>query len=197
MTIEDLLIKNIEFNKTAEESDKRPEKILRFFRLSAVKNNIENSDLIYKYNNIYEIPINILKNVLKSLNIDGEKQYTSIDELKDDTKNMETLLNYIIAKQYIPNNVFENPNSDFNVKLNKYKNYKKTGDKDSDGDNGETGIGTADNLYIISTDIINELLPLSINEINKTIINIPKDYYIYSEIDKNNILNKFNQINNE
>lgn len=193
MTIEDLLIKNIEFNKTAEESDKRPEKILRFFRLSAVKNNVENSDLIYKYNNIYEIPINILKNVLKSLNIDGQKQYTSIDELKDDTKNMETLLNYIIAKQCIPNDVFENTNSDFNVKLNKYKNYKKTGDKDPDGD--ETG--TADNLYIISTDIINELLHLSINEINKTIINIPKDYYIYSEIDKNNILNKFNQINNE
>ena len=43
MNIEDILLSNIEYNKTAEESDKRPEKILRFFRLFAVKNNTDNN----------------------------------------------------------------------------------------------------------------------------------------------------------
>lgn len=190
MNIEDILLSNIEYNKTAEESDKRPEKILRFFRLFGVKNKTEEeptseeltikptiSDDISNYNNIYTdneskwkaISIN---DILNSISINGTKKYSSITELKNDTDNIINQINEIIQSQFISDNEFNNPNSDFNKVLSNYKN------------------GDSDNIYIASSDFINDLKPSQ-----KTYI--PKDYYIYSEIDKDNILNKFNQINNE
>lgn len=180
MNIEDILLSNIEYNKTAEEPDKRPEKILRFFRLFAVKNNTDNniveiSDKISDYDNIYTDDENKWKaisinDILNSISINGSKQYSSITELKNDTDNIINQINEIIQSQFISDDEINDPESDFNKALSNYKN--------------------GDNIYIASSDFIKDLK-------TSQKIYIPKDYYIYSEIDKDNILNKFDQINNE
>lgn len=175
MNIEDILLSNIEYNKTAEESDKRPEKILRFFRLFAVKNKKTISDKISDYDNIYTDDENKWKaisinDILNSISINSSKQYSSITELKNDADNIINQINEIIQSQFISDDEINDSESDFNKALSNYKN--------------------GDNIYIASSDFINDLKA-------SQKIYIPKDYYIYSEIDKDNILNKFNQINNE
>lgn len=190
MNIEDILIDNIEYNKTAEETDKKPERILRFFRVYGKKidknkfvlkgqkqnqSNIDNgnqniiSDSLSNYKNICKIDAKYINDILNSVYIDSSKKYSSITDLKNDADEIINKINNIINKQFIT----EYKNEELNQKINAYLN----------GDLNE-------NIYILSNDIFDDI------ESNK-IIYIPKEYYIYSEIDKDNILNKFNQINNE
>ena len=174
MTFEDILLRNFEYNKTVDENHKRPEKILKFFRLSAVKDRSENSDFINRYDNIYVIPVKTLQEILQSISVNGSRIYNSVDELKYETDRMEDILNNILSQTFINQNEYIEITSDLNKKLMLYNYY-----------NGNSTV-YKDNFYVISEDLIDELQ-------NLNTVYIPKEYIVYSENDKDNIINKFNQ----
>lgn len=203
MNVYDILINNIKDNNKEENINnpnyvKKPEKILRFFKLSGINDSIKNdvvnslsslsyrylnekygveniqfpmtinSDSVSKYTNIYLINGESIENILKSVSIDGEKTYESIDDLQYDTDNIINKINKLINKSYINENELNNPNSELNTKINEYQN--------------------SNHIYIVPGDIVEDL------ENGKDIIDIPKYYYIYSEKDTKNIEDKIKNI---